>query len=393
MSSAVLRLRQSLGFSIQEVAARGGWSAARQHQLETSLDDVEFDEALALGELLGVGSDALMDDSTPTHPLAALLKGDAAELSGEVRFALASAASVAREIQELRERLGRPFGLVRVGEFRSNGDYGHPERGLPQRLARAVRRKLNLEGVEAFSMQRDVLEPLGVVVLWLPLPERIDAVAMASEATGAVIVANPRGAHMRTAPQRRITLAHELCHLLFDRPEMYRFAKACVVESGAAQGQEQDWFYKVERRARAFAPALLAPEPALRAVWEEPTLTSLEARLEAVMSRFGLSLSAAYFHSYNMGLCDVPDFVSLGSVTECVRWEELEPMPLPPGEGGSWLRSGELRVLCEEALERGLVSRRWVAERLVGSLAPPSAWSPQRGDGVGYSTSSSGAAR
>ena len=50
---------------------------------------------------------------------------------------------------------------------------------------------------------------------------------------------------------RRITLAHELCHLLFDRSRMQSFAR---FEGGAAESDRL-----IEMRANAFAVELLAP--------------------------------------------------------------------------------------------------------------------------------------
>jgi hypothetical protein len=104
---------------------------------------------------------------------------------------------------------------------------------------------------------RDLLAPLGVEVLWQPMPHEFDALAIASEHYGAIIVANPHGAHMSAVEGCRITFARELCHLLFDRAEMARFARACAIER--VSGRVRSHFELIEGRA----PSPRAPPCAL----------------------------------------------------------------------------------------------------------------------------------
>lgn len=388
------RLRESLGFTSHEVAQRARWSPKRQLELEASADVLDCDEALILEVVLGVDLDAVLEGRAVKSPLAALLKGQASELSAQARFGLTEATSVALEVQRLRALLGDEAGLGVVGDFQANGDYGHPDGGVPENLASFVYKQLKLHerGDVPLSMMQDVLAPLGVVVLWQPaLPPSIDAVALASDATGAVIVANPRGAHMATAEGRRITFAHELCHLLFDRPEMHRFSRACKIEG--LTGQERDWFGRVERRARAFAPALLAPRAALKHRWESTSVQKTEARVRDIMHHFGMSYSATRAHLHNMGLYSLQQQLEPPrQAPEGSPWDTIEPLPQPPEEG-DWLRGLALGPLIERALERDLVSRRWAQECLRGPLAEPIAWVPHERDGVGFETTSNMARR
>jgi hypothetical protein len=69
-------------------------------------------------------------------------------------------------------------------------------------------------------------------------------------------------------------------------------------------------------------------------------------------------------------------------------WEALDLAPTPNPEYG-YLRGLILREYVERAEREGLVSRRWVEERLRGPLAEPVAWSPSDKDGRGYASSSS----
>lgn len=388
--STLSRWRTSLGFTLEEVAQRARWAPARQRALEAGAE-ATAEEAEILSCLLGADFDSVVEGRVAPQPLSARLKGQASELDADSRFSLAEAMGIAVEIQDLRRRLDLPTGLGRVAEFVSNSDYGHPEAGTPERLANVARQKLGLGTGAIGSFARDVLEPLGVIVLWAPLPPRIDAVAFATEETGAVIVANPAGVHMQSAAGRRVTWAHEVCHLLFDRPEMSRFGRACQIE-GEPVGLEGEWFERIERRARAFALALLAPRAGVEACWSRSDASPPD-RVRAVMIEFGIGYSAARSHLHNHGLLSLKSDVSLAARAEMALWEAADPRPVPPPDSAPWLRAGTLTDLARLAHERGLVSRRWVEERAWGPLAAPRAWRPTPGDGVGFETTSTERAR
>jgi Zn-dependent peptidase ImmA (M78 family) len=250
-----------------------------------------------------------------------------------------------------------------------------------------VRTKLGLGEGPLASVQETLLKPLGIVVLWVVLPETIDAVAMASEETGAVIVANPQGIHMKTASGRRVAFAHELCHLLFDRPEMHRFARACAME-GEPVGQQRDWFERVEQRARAFALALLAPEKAVKACWQRTQALSEELRVQEIMAYFGIGYQAARSHLHNHGLLDLQARLPGLPIASIQGLEGLDP--LPPPSISPLLRSGVLRELATLAVRQGLVSPRWAEEQRWGPLQAPLVRASSEASAWGYRTTSMG---
>lgn len=373
-----------MGFSTAELATRVGGTVS---VLAAASDDpAAMDSELAgrLEACLGISIDALLDGVARPSPLSALLKGSARALGADARFTIAEAVTVAREVQALRALLDEPTGMGRVENFRDNADYAHPRGGQASRLAEHVRVRLQVPKGRV-DVAAHLLEPLGVTVLWTPLPGDIDALAIARAETGAVIVANPRGAHMQTAPGRRMAFAHELCHLLFDRPKMERFGKACVMEP--ADGELSEWvgprgtevalFDRIERRARAFAPALLAPPDALREVWASGGVATDEVRLHRVCAHFGLSASAASMHLANANVIGHGDALRLAhlpspKVADLV--DELVPPAAPTGVPP--LRAGLLLSLAERAFQAGLVSRRWAEEVVRGPWVTDRPWTP-----------------
>jgi len=93
----------------------------------------------------------------------------------------------------------------------------------------------------------------------------------------------------------RFTLAHELCHVLFDRSA----TRSLAVASGP-------WApLHVEQRANAFAAYLLMPEELVRSEVVRHGAEGFERRdLEALADRMGTSVSATAWHLWNLGLID-----------------------------------------------------------------------------------------
>ncbi|MEA3410184.1 MAG: ImmA/IrrE family metallo-endopeptidase [Pseudomonadota bacterium] len=94
---------------------------------------------------------------------------------------------------------------------------------------------------------------------------------------------------------RRFTLAHELCHILFDRA----IGRKIAVASGPWAPRD------VERRANAFAAMLLMPRTLVKKALAGLT-TDLETKegVAQVANRLGASFSATLRHLNNLGFLD-----------------------------------------------------------------------------------------
>ncbi len=363
-------IRRSLGFSVDEVAAAAGWSRQRQRQLERS-DDPESFEADRLADLLGVDVEAaLASGSPPDHPVAALLRAQASTLDAASRFRIAEAMSVARTIRHLQRELGDAPVWERIWEFRHSSDYSHPKHGAPEALADLVRRKLSLGEGPLRSVRDEALRPLGVLVLWDELPGHIDAFSFATEDCGAVFVGNVAGPHMGTAFGRRVTWAHELCHVLFDRPQMRDMRRFCSVTrpKRKPRRRDEDICYAVERRARAFAAYFLAPRDDLVHAWAKSAGSDRPRRVRAMMDRYGLGYEAVRSHLDNLDLLPFRARVDRVPTEAPPSLEEADPWPAPVlaqrSLGVSTLRSGVAFDTVARALREGLVSDEGARELL-----------------------------
>jgi Zn-dependent peptidase ImmA (M78 family) len=144
--------------------------------------------------------------------------------------------------------------------------------------------------IEGFLRSRDI--SLNQIEL---SDRQVRAISFASPNHAPTIALNTSSRFFESLAARRFTLAHELCHLLFDRSRGARLA----VASGP-------WAPKViEQRANAFAAMLLMPPDLLATGISETegALGSPEA-VESLASRMGVGVVALLEHAHNMGLID-----------------------------------------------------------------------------------------
>lgn len=320
MTGKLRKARNDLGFSIDEVALEAGWTKHRLEQLEAS-DDPDVSEALTLTDLYGVDVDALLDDEgSPSIPVSALLRAQQADISARARFAITAAASVARDARRLRDALGHEDTWAKLESFQHRPESDDP--GEAEALAEHVRSRLDL-GDKVIGSVSALAADLGVLVLWAELDRDVDAISMANEELGGLIVANTAGQHMGSGCQRRITLAHELCHVLFDRPRMANLDRFCVTGSVDENHEHRD---NIERRARAFPAYFLAPRAAVARIWSAGGPPA--EKVADVMRTFGLGYDATRHHLHFLGMLGRHE--PIGTVSaDLSPWDEAEAIPDP----------------------------------------------------------------
>jgi Zn-dependent peptidase ImmA (M78 family) len=123
--------------------------------------------------------------------------------------------------------------------------------------------------------------------------DSIRGVALAGEHFRPLIVTNPSSVFNRTEDGRRFTIAHELCHVLFDRTRARRIVH--ITGPWAAPG--------IEKRANAFAAYLLMPRELIRE--HLAAIGSIEApAVQQLSQRLRVSESALIEHLYNLDFID-----------------------------------------------------------------------------------------
>jgi hypothetical protein len=95
---------------------------------------------------------------------------------------------------------------------------------------------------------------------------------------------------------RRATLAHELCHFLFDPEDVLTSVRVDSYSDSESDPENPLGVDFAEQRANAFAVAFLAPPDEVRRI--VPGAITVEG-VERVMSTFGIGRVAAHYHVWN----------------------------------------------------------------------------------------------
>lgn len=181
----------------------------------------------------------------------------------------------------------------------------------------------------------------------------LDAASLWEEDALPVILLNERSPRSRSVLSRRALLSHELCHLLHDSGDRDLTTQLSWAEDTGNYRRE------IEQRARAFAPAFLAPRDEVRQWFRSGPGRRIHdpgAKVEELARRWGFSLRGAVWHAKNCGVISSRTATTLDRTTV--------------DEEHGW--SGEFEQVNGEASEDG--GREWgepvapVAEDLIASL-------------------------
>jgi Zn-dependent peptidase ImmA (M78 family) len=153
---------------------------------------------------------------------------------------------------------------------------------------------VGLPGNQDWIDIRSIVGQLGIEVLERTLEtDSIRGVALAGCGVTPTILVNSTSPFNLTENGKRFTLAHELCHVLYDRSRARRVTH--VSGPWVAPG--------IERRANAFAAYLLMPRSLVARGWQHHFEAS-RAEFEAFASRLHVNETALIEHLYNLDLID-----------------------------------------------------------------------------------------
>jgi Zn-dependent peptidase ImmA (M78 family) len=140
-----------------------------------------------------------------------------------------------------------------------------------------------------------ILEKLEVPVSDVTLEDSsIRGVSVAGDHHRFTVCINPAYHDGDGSEVRRFTLAHELCHLLFDRGEDRKVA----VASGPWAPRD------IERRANAFAAMFLMPPDLVRRACRDASSLSTLDGVSEVAHKLHMSVTATIHHLANLNIID-----------------------------------------------------------------------------------------
>ncbi|MNC38740.1 hypothetical protein D3C75_873640 [compost metagenome] len=178
-------------------------------------------------------------------------------------------------------------------------------------LAEKTRQLLDLDDESPIvSIRALVEETLNIPLIQTSLEARFAGATIANGPYRGIVV-NERGRNSDVAV-RRMTMCHELAHLLWDPDEKLDRLLVDEYDSIECRATTTD---VVEMRANSFAVAFLAPRKGVKRIVENSVST--KDAIEQVSITYGISVSAARYHISNICKLDtrsvVVDDVDLSS--------------------------------------------------------------------------------
>lgn len=292
--------RQDFGASVEAMASWARLSAERWRAIENG-DALNAAELGKVARALAVDPGILLrgEERSPRRSVVRF-RSAAPPTVGPTPHdsrTLALAAELGRIGGGLCRLLGRPHPLEGQRRPEPITDGEEPWR-QGYRLAEVDRRALG-PPTGPIPDLGSALENLGVHTALVPFSEpSIDAASLMEEGAVPILLLNSRSLRIARTLPRRAAMGHELCHLLHDVGE-----HDLETQMSRSSGEELD--DGIEQRARAYAPAFLAPRDEVRhwfRVAGGQRFRRAEAKVEALAKRWGLSRQGAVWHAKNCGI-------------------------------------------------------------------------------------------
>ena len=367
-----------LGLDDLSVMAEVSVDVLKHDELE---DELSFNELERVSDIIGIDLatyDPEEDEAPQANPHAALLlKASREFIDPESYVVVRRVAKAAHELTLITTT--STFDGWRA-KFEQDAQYSEPVWKDGRRLAESLREQLGL-GTEPIESMYALYDRLGVHLFEVVMDEHVAGFCMADAHHGVAVGVNVRGAGEWALP-RRFTLAHELCHLVFDRYKMDDGSVHLFDPASRPSRGKRD----VEVRADAFSIHFLVPESRLRIEWEATHEQPTPRRIAHIIDTFGVSFTALSHHLRNSGLL-TPDELSTmdGRVPSDAgsRFDDLERHPgddrvysaLPPLLRGPVVTHAlaalsDGTISSSKAMELLGVDGDTLAELVVGSRAP-----------------------
>lgn len=298
IATILQQARETARLPIESMAHLVGLETAEVERIERGEAEPAFATLKRYATIFGTRVSRFVGGGEPISP-AMLLFRSAAEhgadlgsvLGSEDLHLLGSFLACVADVQELERVLGDPPAHVPKLQSEDLADLEWPQ---GQEFAARAREALGL-GVEPIASMTALLEERLRWSLFFVTPAELSSnLRGASTVTPspAILVNLVKG--NENWGGTRMTLAHEMCHILYDARAASR--PYIISPRGTLEGR-REWavverFRGLERRANAFAAHFLAPSAAIRDLVGTRAPDSPEA-IEAVHATFGISREVA----------------------------------------------------------------------------------------------------
>ena len=249
-------IRLDLGYSVQELSELTGLTIDIINSIENPRIKNSIDKLEHLSVFLGIDDKTISKEINYHHNrfalrLKALSNSELTNLR-EIKAILCKSSSIMNSIQYLYDSLYNKNDQKRC-LFMYNNDYNDNNKyayDYGYKLANEFRKKLNITG-PIFDLTDLVRSVLKIPLLIIDLPPEISAITLSTDSNIRGILINKK---KNIISSFRNSLAHELCHVLYDGP---KYMKSINYEKETINNDSELDF--IEKRANAFAVELLTP--------------------------------------------------------------------------------------------------------------------------------------
>lgn len=323
-SDAIRQARQALGLDAETLSEAAGLDPGTLGAYESGAQEIPGDVLWRLSDALGIPLEQVDSPAALRRHIdvmAVRFRADHRAVSDRVRLAVARAASAARDYVALEDLADRPRRYQAVVEQ-------WPDKPMLPRyetwksgrsLANLLRERFEFTGPVG-SMLELAEKRLGALVIWQKLPSDFAGYAFCDEIHGPAVVLNVNGRNQNELV-RRFTLAHEVCHVLFDRHDLAALSRFDSYDD--FYGYSDDHLDAHEIRANAFAIHLLAPERLFIEAW-----AGARANIRSMMTQFGVSFEAVRHHLDNYRLLRLVERVEHVPTSAPDQWKIAESSEL-----------------------------------------------------------------
>jgi transcriptional regulator with XRE-family HTH domain len=359
IGQAVEAARKRVGMSLEELAAGTFLDASLLGAIERGEQLVSTAKLDRIASTLGLDAFALYDGRDVERGLVVLPRHAArSDFQHADLPVLRRALERATALLEVSTLLGRKS---LVGQLEPRPPGAEPAQDGYHR-ARLVRVALGRIPEPLHGLQTLLAEQFDVPVVTASLATgALWAAAVRSSVTRAAAVVlntSTRDGPTPRTPQAwlvdRVSICHELCHVLFDEPR--GGAVDVVLDDPPREGQERP---AIEQRAGAFAAELLIPLHGLRKLLgQEGGQTDTPARadrmVDEVRAHFGTPAEIAVNHLYNHGYVARVSAFRADLIARAQGREVPQAWVEPVGESEAW--RGVLLARTREAHDGGLIT-------------------------------------
>jgi Zn-dependent peptidase ImmA (M78 family) len=379
-SRVLMERRAQLGLPLQTVAGKSGLATSVIEALENSARR-PIQEYERVARVLGLDERVLSFKPQPegNQKVVVRLRYLAEEqptLTPSSVANLAEAAWVAMTQIRLEDQLGFARDDLGISVSSDYGDEGYPAYRVGYDLADSLRERLGV-GVRPISSMRLLVEKsLNIPVIQAQLDDSIAGATVQSDERRAIVL-NVEGLN-KSALVRRSTLAHELCHLLYDPTQSLRDLRVDEYRDLDQRADTRTDF--VEQRANAFSVQLLAPQDAAVDRYRRTGDLFTE-----VLDYFGISFTAGRYQVWN----GLERTIALDEIHAPNRppqpdWETQEAYTLTyhpiRSLASSPSRAGRFSAVAVRAAQEGFISWDTVAEWLYCSAEDAREAAPELAD-------------